>query len=241
MEGFYNLLKERYLESDSYYANICSRFAKIFRLYDSVGVFKIGDKICGNTILDACFIPDFELSKVSGEKVKSMAAVAGKYISLFDATKELNIKTQCFSTIDIGGFHKIPFGRTFSIDYVLFSLLGEINFVLNGVETLVIGDVSTKLRIEYICYFHLAKILEQIKTEYKIDVTMSKQLYSRQFRNAMAHYKLGIALNEDELITDDPMKGLAQKFFDCDFYTVKSAICEELLETTNKIEKIICV
>ena len=55
------------------------------------------------------------------------------------------------------------------------------------------------------------------------------------------HYKLGVALNEDELIADDPMKGLVQKFFDNDFYTVKSAICEELLEVANKIEKIICV
>lgn len=44
----------------------------------------------------------------------------------------------------------------------------------------------------------------------------------------MAHYKLGIVLNESDLIISDAMFGLTEKIFGEDYYTVKKSIFKEL-------------
>lgn len=51
---------------------------------------------------------------------------------------------------------------------------------------------------------------------------------SWQFRNAMAHYKLGVALKANELVFEDKLFGLTQKYFKSDYLTVKRGILQEL-------------
>ena len=44
----------------------------------------------------------------------------------------------------------------------------------------------------------------------------------------MAHYKWGVALKKDELISEDKFFGLTQKYFRSDYLTVKNGIMQEL-------------
>ncbi|WP_036613324.1 hypothetical protein [Oribacterium sp. P6A1] len=165
-----------------------------------------------------------------------MAEFAGRYISAFDIRDGYSVKNQKYSYKDYGGFVKIPFGNDFSIKQVLFACLCNINFVLHGIEEIIIEEFSTKLRMEYLCYYYMENILGQIHDEYNIDFSMSDQYISQEFRNSLAHYKLGVALKMDELVLSDPIKGLAQKYFQTDYDTVKKFVLSELSNTADKIE-----
>lgn len=56
----YTLLKKSYLESDAHFSSLCKPIAKSFHLYDIFGADLTTDgHFCGNTILDAVFMPDF--------------------------------------------------------------------------------------------------------------------------------------------------------------------------------------
>lgn len=65
---------------------------------------------------------------------------------------------------------------------------------------------------------------------------MSDKYNSDIFRNAMAHYKLGVLLKEDELVENDIMFGLTQKCFGADYLSVKDFIVEELRKLSYDIK-----
>ncbi len=236
LEELYELLNERYLESDAYFGGLCKKMAKHLHLYDTMGVFYIDDYHSGNTILDACYIPDYDLNTSNGEYIREMAEFAGRYISLFGIQNEYTVQNQKYYYKDYGGLIKIPFGDDFSIKHVLFSCLCIINFALHGIEEIITDEVSTKLRMEYICYYYMKNMLGQIRDDYNIDFSMSDLYISQGFRNSLAHYKLGVVLKREELILSDPLKGLTQKIFQKDYYAVKETVLSELANTANKIE-----
>ena len=72
------------------------------------------------------------------------------------------------------------------------------------------------------------------RTLLKID----RRYYSEQFRNAMAHYKLGVALKEGELVSSC-FFGLTEKFFDMSYGELKNGIITELIVLGEQIEAII--
>ncbi len=232
----YDLLNERYSESESYFGGLCNEIAKNMHLYDTMGVFFIDDYHCGNTILDACYIPNFNIYAPDGDIITKMAEFAGRYISLFGINEGYSAVSQKYTQKDYGGFVKIPFGNDFSIKHVLFACLCTINFVLYGIEKIITEEVPTKLRIEYICYYYINCMLEQIRSGYDINISVSNHYISREFRNSMAHYKLGVALKSEELIILDPLKGLTQKFFRTDYATVKDYVLNELSTAAESIE-----
>lgn len=65
---------------------------------------------------------------------------------------------------------------------------------------------------------------------------MSGKYNSDEFRNAMAHYKLGVAISENELVFNDLMFGLTNKFFGEDYYIVKQNVIEELKMLSEQIK-----
>lgn len=48
------------------------------------------------------------------------------------------------------------------------------------------------------------------------------------FRNSMAHYKVGVALKPSEIKSEDLLFGLTQRFFNCNYLTLKKTILENL-------------
>lgn len=78
-------------------------------------------------------------------------------------------------------------------------------------------DYSTKLRFSYILYYYVLHILPEINRKLSTQFVMDKKWNSDAFRNAIAHYKIGVALKNHELILSDPFYGLTQKYLHCDY------------------------
>lgn len=234
----YESLKEAYEESDRYFSGSCKPIAKQLKLYDIYGVDRVNGVICGNTILCYVYNPLYSFDGNNGEYIKSMAEIGGKYIVLFDAANEYPTDTSLmFDTFDYGGFQKSPVGNDFSDKFVLFSILSQINFLLYGVEQWIKEEIPTKMRFLYLLYYALLEAIPKINQKLGTTFRMDRKWKSKEFRNAMAHYKLGVALREEELVVDDKLFGLTQKFFDEPYMEVKKAIASELLGFSKQIAR----
>ena len=66
--------------------------------------------------------------------------------------------------------------------------------------------------------------------------SLNRSFYSQEFRNAMAHYKIGVYLKAHEIVPEDPMYGMTQKAFGCDFYQVKNDIISEMKKLAVQLE-----
>ena len=109
-------------------------------------------------------------------------------------------------------------------------------FGTNGLNTASGHIGHEKIRLSYILLYYLLKILPDINTKYNCDFKMSDKYNSDIFKNAMAHYKLGVLLKEDELVENDIMFGLTHKCFGTDYISVKDFIVEELKKLSNDIK-----
>lgn len=236
----YTLIKERYTESDRYFSSLCKPIAKRLQLYDIFGADLTEDgHFCGNTILDAIYLPRYDYADSAyGPNLRDMAVIGGKYIPIFDAMEAYAVNSELkFRYEDYGGFVKSPVGNKFSFRFVLFSILCQINFVVYAVDQYVVPEIPTKLRFAYILYYYLCDVLPHINTAHGTSFALSREVYSQEFRNAMAHYKLGVYLKECEILPQDPMFGMTQKAFDTDFYQTKNKVIGELNTLANQLEK----
>lgn len=232
----YELLENAYRESDEYFGSVCKPIAKIHKLYDIYGMDTINGAICGNTILCRYYSPFFSYSENNGEYVKTMSQIGGRYIRLFNAMDDFPIDDKLkFDIKDYGGFVKSPVGNDFGDKFVLMSILCQINFLLYGIDKWIKNEVPTKLRFGYLLYYSLINTIEQINEKLDITLKIDRGWKSDKFRNAMAHYKLGIVLKEKELRMDDMMFGLSEKIFGEDYYIVKASIYMELKELAKQI------
>lgn len=64
---------------------------------------------------------------------------------------------------------------------------------------------------------------------------MDDKWVNDKFRNAMAHYKIGVALKESEIDFSDPFYGLTQKYFTCDYITIKESLIDNLKVLSNQL------
>lgn len=225
----YELLQDAYNVSDEYFGNICKPIAKKMRLYDIFGVDMANGVICGNTILCYYYSPLFSYDRDNGPYVRKMSTIGGKYIAFLGEMEEYKINNSIkYGVCDYGGFVKSPVGNQFSDKFVLFSILCQINFVLYCVERWIIEEIPTKMRFAYLIYYSLLHIIPQINLKLNAHLSINSKWESWQFRNAMAHYKLGVALKANELVFEDKLFGLTQKYFKSDYLTVKRGILQEL-------------
>ncbi len=234
----YNGIQDLYNKCDKHFSNLCKPIAKKLRLYDIFGVDLVDGEVCGNTILCAYYMPDFLSNDNYGEHIKEMSIIGGRYIRLFDANESFRVKTNMkFETTDYGGFVKSPVGNKFSDKFVLYSMLCQIQFVLICVEKYIDEECPTKLRFEYILYYYLVAVLPSINSRLKSSFNMDSKHHLDLFRNAMAHYSLGVALKPEELIVADPLGGLTQKFFQCDYFSLKKDIINQLTDLAIQIKR----
>lgn len=237
-ELIYQELGHIYKESDDYFSSLCKPIAKQLHLYDIFGAYIANHKYCGNTVLFIYYIPEYRLGSDNEDLILKMGRVIGKYIDLFGATQNYTFSTSFTNVYDrqYGGFFKSPVGNEFSDKFVLFSILCQINFLLEGINKTIIDETPTKLRFTYLLYYYLLKILPQINKKFRTDFKLSDKWCSGKFRNAMAHYKMGIALRENEIVFDDPFYGLTQKYLGTDYYTVKNDIIELIEKLASQLD-----
>ncbi len=236
-ETVYEELKRLYLLSDHYFSGICKPIAKRLKIYDIFGADLADGCYCGNTILCSYYVPEFDFHHPEGEEIKKLSVIAGKYTSLFQATTPYRVNPQIsFTYVDYGGFVKSPVGNAFSDRFALFSLLCQINYIVKCIDEYILDETTTKLRFSYILYFYILRILPEINAKLSTQFVMDNKWHSDAFRNSMAHYKLGVALKDSELILSDPLYGLTQKFLDCDYNTLKNGVMQELSSLASQLK-----
>lgn len=235
----YSQLQELYSESDQHFSSVYKPIAKTLKLYDIFGTYVIDGHFAGNTILWALTLPGYHLNDQSyGPTLENLSTIVGAYIARFNAAQIYPIHSGVkIETRDFGGFVKSPVGNAFSYRFVLFSLLCQLNFIIYGVDNLIGKEIPTKLRFSYILYYYLCSILPQVNSTHKTNFSLDTQYQSREFRNAMAHYKLGAYLKPDEMIIEDLMFGMTQKAFGVEYHAVKHTIISELTSLSEQIEK----
>lgn len=230
-------LKQLYSDSDKYFSSLCKPIARILKLYYIFGADLADNQFCGNTILCNSYVPNFSYGTNNGEQIKQLSEIGGKYIALFGATTPYKINTSInFSYSDYGGLNKSPIGNEYSNKFIIFCLLCQVNFILICVEKYISEECSTKLRFAYLQYFYISKILPEMNSALNSDFKMDTVWVSEQFRNAMAHYKIGIALKPKEIIQEDYFMGLTQKYFSCDYHTLKKNIMFNLSSIANQMK-----
>lgn len=235
------LLKQKYNESEIYFSNRCKPIAKVLRLYDIFGGYLIDGRFCDNTILDMLFVPDFSYNGINGEYIQRMSAFSGKVIASFGINKEPTLKTDNSIVFnnkkDYGGFVKSPVGNTFSDKFVLFSILCSVNFIIYGIDRYIVPDITTKLRLAYIQYYYLLEQIPHINKQFNTGFYMNDQWLDskKTFRNCMAHYGIGVALSQQEVILSDLFGGLTQKIFGVEWIVVKNSLINELKALSEQI------
>lgn len=234
----FSIFEKKYIESELYFSSVCKPIAKALHLYDIFGAYIANKKFCGNTILCSYYVPFFELRENDGKLIGKMTEISGKYTALFSATS--SYKTNPMFSFDgdrdYGGFVKSPVGNYFSDKFVLFSILCQINFIIECVDGFIDEEISTKLRFSYLLYFYLLKIIPQINEKLNSNFSVNRKWFSEKFRNAMAHYKMGIALKENEINYGDLFFGLTQKYLNTDYFTVKNDVINYLRKLAYQID-----
>lgn len=229
-----------YEKNKQYFKKKCHPIARKLNLYDIYGVDINDSYFCGNTILFTLYWPNLDLNNIDGEFIARVSEIAGKYIAVFGAIPEYATdKKMIFDNCDYGGLKKMPFGNEYNYKFLLFSMLCQINFVLISVDKWIIEEVPTKLRFLYLIYYYIIKMLPKVYEETGIKIIINDTYVSVGFRNAMAHYKLGVALNEKEIIMNDMMYGLTQKYLELDYYSLKEAIINELESVRKQLNFIL--
>lgn len=238
-EEVYTLLERCYTESDVYFSSLCKPIAKRLRLYDIFGADLTDDgHFCGNTILDAVYLPGYNHGDSEyGPNLRDMAVIGGKYIPIFDAMNAYEVNPNLhFHYRDYGGFVKHPVGNKFSYRFVLFSILCQLNFILYAVDQYIVPEIPTKLRFAYMLYYYLCDMVPKINSKHGTSFLLDRSFYSQALRNAMAHYKVGVYLKPNDIVPDDPMFGMTQKAFGLNFYEAKNGIYHELKLLSRQLE-----
>ena len=241
-ENLYNKIKCHYEDSVKYFSSKCHPIAKSLELYDIYGVLTCDGIPCDNTILDQCYFPYFSFDSLDkDEDIKKMTVIAGKYIGCFNVKDSYRVdSSMLFDTKDYGGFNRLNFGNEYNDKFLLFIILCQVNFLLYSVDKFFVEEFSTKLRFGYILYYYLCDFITELNKKIRADLFIDRKYYSQLFRDTMAHYKFGISINnEEEIISNDYMLGLTQKYFKEDYYSVKSFVYAQLESLSKQISKLL--
>lgn len=239
LDELYCLLMKKYEESNTYHSGCCKPIARDLRLYDIYGVTYIDGHPCDNTLLDMVFIPRFDYYSFDSRYLEYMAEFAGITIAAFGITEKNLFSTSSITikTEDYGGFIKSPIGEEFNVNYVLFSILCSINFLIYGIEGFIRTEIPLKLRLAYIQYFYLVQQLPSLNAKLGSSFSITNKWYdsSSGFRNCMAHYGLGSIITQEEAVVDDSFGGITHKFFGIPWIELKIELYHELQDLSNQI------
>ena len=93
------------------------------------------------------------------------------------------------------------------------------------------------MRFLYLQYYYSVSAVKEYNRKTGAGIRIDSGWVSDKFRNAMAHYKIGVALKNHDIIWEDPLFGLTQKFLNTDYFALKNNIKAALKSTSQQIRK----
>ena len=104
-----------------------------------------------------------------------------------------------------------------------------------------VDEFPAKLRYTYLQYYYLTTLIPQINRKLATNFTINNQYKNDKFRNCMAHYGLGVAINEADIIENDIFLGLSYKLLGMPYTEIKAAIYFELDMFAEQVTKYLFV
>jgi len=231
-DELFNTLKNALTESDKYFYDTRILRSKLCGLYYNAGVDLQGDTFCGNTILCSIYAPFYKFSNEQyGKYIKNTSIVAGKLVAVYGGnnTQPYSINDNLtFRYEDYHFFSKCPRGVKNFDEFLLFSILCNVNFVRIFINQYFIDEFPAKLRFAYLQYYYLTTLIPQMNQKLATAFTINFQYKNDKFRNCMAHYGLGVVLKETDIIENDMLFGLSNHLLDMSYTELKTAIYSEL-------------
>lgn len=239
---YVDLLQNKFEESDNYFHNICS-FIGVLPGYYNVGTDLCNGEFCGNTITCSMYVPVkiYDNSEI-GPWLKKMGIVAGKLARFFHCIDLQILKYEMNIEINFKDYHfykKSPLKLNNELGFLLFTILCTINYVIEFIEVFFIEEIPQKFKFAYIQYYYLCDFIEEINENYNTSLYINNYMLDREFRNCLTHYGLGQYMRENEIITNDVLKGLTNKAFNMNYETAKKELYKILKDLTNQIKEII--
>jgi len=240
-DELYAVLKNRLDESDKHFYSIRTIRSKLCGLYYNAGVDLQDDTFCGNTILCSVYIPFYEFDDEQyGKYIHETSVIAGKLASAYGGSNaqpySINDALK-FRYDDYHFFSKCPRGIKNYDDFLLFSVLCSVNFVRIFINQYLVDECPTKVRYAYLQYYYLTSLIPQINQKLATNFTINNQYKNDKFRNCMAHYGLGAAMNETDIIESDMLFGLSNKLLGMPYMKIKAAIYAELDAFSEQVTK----
>jgi len=230
-DELFNTLRNTLNESDKHYYDTRTPWSKVSGLYYNAGVDLQGNTFCGNTILCSIYAPFYKFSNEQyGNYVKNVSIVAGKLAAEYggnNASPYSINSNLTFRYEDYHFFSKCPHNINNHDDFLLFSILCSVNFVRVFINQYFIDEFPAKLRFAYLQYYYLTTLIPQMNQKLATTFTINLEYKNDKFRNCMAHYGLGVALKETDIIESDMLFGLSNKLLGMSYTEAKTAIYSE--------------
>lgn len=241
-EDYFDSLLDRLSESEDYFYSI-RRFREKILGYYNVGVDLCNGEFCGNTILCSMYTPIKTLgNKEAGPWIRDMSYVAGKLAVYFACTKFPVYKYNDNLTVKYQDYHfykSSPLKMNDDFGFLLFSILCNINYVIEFIESYFPEEIPQKFKYAYLQYYYLCDFIKDLNSKNRTSFNLDNKLYNRNFRNCLAHYGLGQYISEDEIKADDILKGLTNKAFGKDYFTTKAELYEMLRGLAKQIKQMV--
>lgn len=238
---FRDKLRGKFNESNNYFYRNRSLLEKLIG-YNNVGADLYNGYFCGNTILCAMYIPIDVFNRGKSSWIRDVSVVAGQLAAYFGCKDfpPYSYRTGEAATYkDYHFFNKSPLKNASFDSFCLFSILCSINYVTKFIEDFFIEEVIQKFKLAYLQYYYLCDLTKSINDHSNYILVMDRSLYSRSFRNCLAHYGLGQFMLENDIISDDPLKGLTMKAFGKDYHSIKKQLYGCLNGLVDQISSII--
>ena len=239
---FQNRLKVKFEDSEIYFYSNRSLIEKIIGHFN-VGTDLYNGHFCGNTILCAMYLPfPIEHFDNKGSWIRDVSIVAGELAAYFgckDFPPYKYRKEEIAFHKDYHFFRKSPLRHSSFDHFCLFSILCSINFVTKFIEYYLVDEVMQKFKFAYLQYYYLCDLIKSIREHCNCSFEMDSSLYSRPFRNCLAHYGLGQYMLEEDIVPDDPLKGLTIKAFGTNYLSTKVFLYDCLNGFVEQIASVI--
>ena len=243
-EEYAELIENAFIDSDNYFHNPWNVIEKVFGYYN-VGVDKCNDVYCGNTITSAMYCPFdcFDDENHARQILFEYSIIAGKLTAFFGVGEfppyRYNDRDNNVTYEDYHFFKNSPMKEKSLLGIVLFSILCSINYVISFIDSIFIEEIPQKLKYAYLQYYYLCDFIKDLNKQKNTNFELNTTLKNREFRNCIAHYGLGQVLKEEDVLEDDVLKGLTNKTFGEDYFSMKKKIYRYLSELVYQIESYI--
>lgn len=220
-------LEEAVMIEKYYYKNQSWLAKQLYKsgIIKDVGTYMSNGRHIGNTILYSDYFESFRDKHKSvyesGQEIYNFSVSLGKILQSIIVVLDGGKRYECKNEQLHLKAHKHKdyfldncFFYSGNIDKLMsFNILCSINFIMNFLANILIDDSSLLFRIKYLTLYHATENLKQLNVSEIDDNVFLK----RNFRNAMAHYGLFKALEENKIIKDVKMFGIIESNFNMSF------------------------